>query len=175
MRSFAGLYFVTRFAMFLTNTTAVLLDISTFDSYFSRNIVFTVTALMIALCRPYKKTYMNIMDTCLLAYMGIFCHLMSSHYGFRDKAKFMITTEIVILVPLVGFVLFLCVTSLQRVFTKHQFEVVYRKCINFLQNSSILEACARFCQSDEIESVHVVSDSTVVEISNDYGAINIYS
>ena len=173
MRSFAGLYFVTRFALFLTNTTAVLLDISTFDPYFSRNIVFTVTALIIALFRPYKKMYMNIMDTCLLAYMGIFCHLMSSHYGFRDKAKFMITTEIVILAPLGGFVLFFCVRSLQHVFTKHQFEAAYHKFINFLQNSAILGVCAR--HSNENDNVHLVSDSTVLVLSNDYGSINIYN
>ena len=61
MRSFSGMYFFLRLMIYLSGT----LNRITFylDQHFAQGLVFTIVALLIALCRPYKKTYMNIMDT----------------------------------------------------------------------------------------------------------------
>ena len=73
MRSFAGLYFVARILLFLSNVLAGGLHISENDPYFMRNIVLTITVLLIIVCRPYKQAYMNKIDTLLLIHNGLNC------------------------------------------------------------------------------------------------------
>ena len=85
MRSFAGLYFLVRLVQFLANGIGGVLIISKNDPFLSRNIIFTITGLLIALCRPYKATYMNVLDTLLLAHLGISCHLMSSDASMSKR------------------------------------------------------------------------------------------
>ena len=79
MRSFAGLSFVLRGMLFLSNVLGGLLMISKDDPFFIRNIVFTAALMLISLCRPYKEMYMNVLDILLLAHSGIICHLLSSY------------------------------------------------------------------------------------------------
>ena len=71
MRSFAGLYFVARFLLFLSNIMSAGLQISKYDPYFMRNVILVITLLLIAVCRPYKETYMNKVDTILLLHAGL--------------------------------------------------------------------------------------------------------
>ena len=59
MRSFAGLYFVARVLLFLSNIMAAELHVSENDPYFMRNIALTITLLLIAVCRPYKEAYIH--------------------------------------------------------------------------------------------------------------------
>ena len=63
MRSFAGLYFVVRLMIFVSNLIAGVLLISQDDPFLVGNIIFTITTLrlLVALCRPYKEVYMNVM------------------------------------------------------------------------------------------------------------------
>ena len=72
MRSFAGLYFFLRFIPFffrINKYTAV----NVVWSYLV--FIFLACTLLIALVRPYKKVYMNVIDTLLLADLTLLCHL----------------------------------------------------------------------------------------------------
>ena len=60
--------------------------------------------VLVALCKPYRKIYMNILDTLLLADLGILCHLMSSYAGFQGKANFVIAFEVMVAVPFTAWV-----------------------------------------------------------------------
>ena len=77
MRSFAGLYFIVRPMIFIARPIASIpvFVTSNNDPYLSRNVIFVAVSLLIALCRPNNKTYMNVLDSLLLAHLGIFCHL----------------------------------------------------------------------------------------------------
>ena len=118
MRSFAGLYFVVRLVIFLSNPISSVLLISKNDPYLVRNIIFTITVLLIALCRPYRKTYINMLDTLLLAHLGIFCHLMSSYAGFQDEANLVIAFEVMVALPLAGFVIVCLLQTIWKI-VKH--------------------------------------------------------
>ena len=93
MRSFAGLYFVARVLLFLSNVLAgawpwTSYNIIRLDPYFMRNIVLAIIlVLLITLCRPYKKAYMNKIDTLLLIHNGLVCHLVPAEYGFMQKRE----------------------------------------------------------------------------------------
>ena len=107
MRSFAGLYFITRFLLFLSNTMAGGLHISENNPYFVRNLTFMITALLIALCRPYKESYMNKIDAILLVHIGLLCHFVSVEGSFKNRRILAITLEVMIMFPLLCFILFL--------------------------------------------------------------------
>ena len=128
MRSFAGMYFITRFMLYLTISVAGLLKISKDDSYLLKHFVFAITALMIALCRPYKKTYINVLGTLLLVHMGLICHLISSHDGFEDEDNFVNVFEAMMAVPFAGFVLFILVKTFIQTFNIHKIKVASQRC-----------------------------------------------
>jgi hypothetical protein len=132
MRSFAGLYFVARILLFLSTTIAIVLDISNNDPFFIRGTIITIAALLIALCKPYKKTYMNVLDTILLLHFGLLCHLVSAETGFSNKKILAITFEAMIALPLLCCVLFLTakVLKLQKVLKSlaKVCRVFYQKC-----------------------------------------------
>ena len=72
MRSFSGLYFVLRVLSPLFFVTHRFLPQWTYET-----ILFLSAAMLIALVRPYKKMYMNILDSLLLAILAVNCHLLS--------------------------------------------------------------------------------------------------
>jgi hypothetical protein len=122
MRSFAGLYFVARVLLFLSNVLARALQISENDPYFMRNIVLAITVLLIVVCRPYKEAYMNKIDTILLIHIGLFCHLVSTEDGFRNERSLAITFEVMIMFPL------LCFLIVKSSRLQKNLKIFYQKC-----------------------------------------------
>ena len=114
MRSFAGLYFILRVAMFFTKGIGGLLMVSNNDPYFIRGILFTATLVLISLCRPYKELYMNVLDIMLLADLALLCHLVSSYTGFQVQANFVFTVSVMVLLPFAGFILLVTVRALKK-------------------------------------------------------------
>ena len=130
MRSFAGLYFAVRLMLFLSNAVpgGVLL-ISENDPYLLRHIIFTITAILVALCKPYKETYMNVLDVLLLAHLGIFCHFMSSYAGFHHKVIFVTAFEVMISLPFAVSVIFFLARALQKAYIKTRvLQMLFQKC-----------------------------------------------
>ena len=125
MRSFAGLYFVARLLLFLSNLMAAGFHVSENDPYFMRNVVFAITLLLIAVGRPYKETYMNNIDTILLIHIGLFCHLVSAEHGFKNEKILAITFQVMMMFPLLGFILFLIMKG-SRLQTA--LKGIYQKC-----------------------------------------------
>ena len=68
MRSFSGIYFVLRIIIY--SAEAVTRATFNFDSPLVQEFILSVTALLIAISRPYKRTYTNIMDSILLLHMA---------------------------------------------------------------------------------------------------------
>jgi uncharacterized membrane protein YfcA len=118
MRSFAALYFIVRPLMFVANSILSVAYISNNDPYLGRSAVFVVTALVIAICRPYKRMYMNVLDVLLLAHFGLICHLVSSYPGFQYQAPFVITFDVMLVLPFLGFVLLVSLKIFQKARSK---------------------------------------------------------
>jgi hypothetical protein len=131
MRSFAGLYFIVRPLPFIAGAVVSVFMISNNDPYFPRSIVFIATSLMIALCRPYKKMYMNVLDSLLLAHLAILCHLISSYPGFQNTDNFVYVGLAMIALPFVCFVLFFILRAFKKIVKSSGFERCLRKCKTF--------------------------------------------
>ena len=127
MRSFAGLYFVLRMILIVTKPLGDLLMISNFDPFYSRNIIFTVALVLISVCRPYKQMYMNMLDTLLLAHLGLLCHLFSSYPGFEIQANFVYTTSAILLMPFAVFVVLILANIFQQIMKTHAFKASINK------------------------------------------------
>ena len=76
MRSFVSLYYFVHLLFFSLIFTGLPLpecvDVNVSD------VLFTVMSILVAIVRPYKKTYMNIADTLILAHLGLFFHLLDA-------------------------------------------------------------------------------------------------
>jgi hypothetical protein len=137
MRSFAGLYFIVRPLPFIAGAIASIFMISNNDPYFPRSIVFMATSLVIALCRPYNKMYMNVLDSLLLAHLAILCHLISSYPGFQHTANFVYVSLAMFALPFVCFVLFFIhrafkkLKVVKKIVKSSGFERFLRKCKTF--------------------------------------------
>ena len=130
MRSFAGLYFILRPLPFFAGAVVSIpiLKISNNDPYFPRSIVFITTSLMIALCRPYNKMYMNVLDSLLLAHLAILCHLISSYPGFQHRDNFVYTASAMMALPFTCFMLFFIYRAFKKIVKSSGFERFLRKC-----------------------------------------------
>jgi hypothetical protein len=168
MRSFAGLYFVTRVLLFLSNVLAGGLQISENDPYFMRNIVLAITVLLIVVCRPYKEAYMNKVDTILLIHLGLLCHLVSAEDGFRNEKILAITFEVMIMFPLLCFILFLIVkTSRLQKNLKNLYQK-YKSCI-----ARRNEEQEEFSSPYNSPSVHqILIEPIALEENYYYGAVD---
>ena len=118
MRSFAALYFIVRPLIFVANSILSVAYISNNDPYLGRSVVFVLTALVIAICRPYKRMYMNVLDALLLAHFGLICHLISSYPGFQYQAPFVITFDVMLLLPFLVFIVFVSLKIFQKARSK---------------------------------------------------------
>jgi hypothetical protein len=105
MRSLAGLYFAAKILLFLSDVIAFMLKFSIYNPFFIRGIIITITTLLIALCRPYKKSYMNVLDTILLLHFSLLCHLVSAENRFIPK-NCAVAFEVMAVLPLFCCVLF---------------------------------------------------------------------
>ena len=83
MRSFSGIYFLLRIMIYFT--VAFSRATLNLDPYFARGFIFSVAALIIALYRPYKRKYMNIMDCILLFQLATFCYVIASTTSLNGK------------------------------------------------------------------------------------------
>ena len=66
--------------------------------------LFSLTAVTIALCKPYKKSYMNISDALLLSHMALTCHILSSNTKNMLFVPFM---QALLLIPFAIFTVYI--------------------------------------------------------------------
>ena len=141
-----------------------------FQTIFAKNVILVVASLLIALCRPYKKTYMNVLDTLLLAHFGLFCHLISSYQGFQISyhSSFVYTFEIVLAAPLIVFLMLLAFSCLCKVRDSPTFS---QKC-KYLSWSMTCDCRNSVKRNDTSSSEQPLIESTHIKNNNSYGAID---
>ena len=141
MRSFSGLYFIVRISVVVVYGISNQLEFANNDPWLPRGILFSVTALVIALLRPYKATYMNILDTLLLKHLATFCHLMSSCDAFKFHFHFVPSMLTLLCLPIAGFVL---TVAYHKLFAR-RLNLVLRK----LKHCLIVCSCNLLASSSE--------------------------
>ena len=174
MRSFAALHFLLRLLLLSAGPVASLMTISNTDPYFPRNVIAVAASLLTALCRPYKKTYMNVLDTLLLAHFGLSCHLVSSYPGFVKHTSFVYTFEAMCAFPFFVFVFFISLKVVQKARNTRVYAVLSQKCRNrclcrdtiFQCKNSTLSCCSLPIEQPLVEHAHSPEVST--EYNNRY-------
>ena len=86
MRSFAGFYFLLRYLPFLFYALGMQHTFFTLWSYLV--LIYLSSSLLIALVRPYKATYMNVLDTLMLGFAAFTCAVLSQQYSVHQKILF---------------------------------------------------------------------------------------
>ena len=110
MRAFSGLYFLVRILVIVA--PMALSHHIGMTVWFIRGAIFLFAALIVTLCRPYKKTYMNVSDALLLSHLVLLCHFISSK--MRDSASVYVAIQMAILTPFAIFLLLLIIWVMSR-------------------------------------------------------------
>ena len=109
MRSFAGLYFFLRFLQFLYYPFKLYKIPISFWSYLV--LIFLATTVLIALARPYRQNYMNILDTLLLAHITFISQLFLGDFSDSKEIQLLIIN----LIPASSLGLFLLLSMCLKV------------------------------------------------------------
>ena len=112
MRSFSGLYFLLR--VFVSVGIESIPNHFDIEPWFARGTLLCLAAVAIALCKPYKKSYMNVSDALLLSHMAALCHITSSNTDNIFFVPFMPQT--VILIPFGVFTVYILFRTLHGVY-----------------------------------------------------------
>ena len=162
MRSFSGIYFLLRIMVYFAEAISkITLKL---DQHFAQGFVFTIAALLIALSRPYKKTYMNVMDTMLLTYMAIFCYIIASTSNLNHKPpNFLLLMHLMIAVPFVIIFLFIVYRMTHGMLKKHlQWPSFATECLTGL----------KMVGTKLYESLTFTSQNLTLSETASYGTIN---
>lgn len=89
LRSFSVLYFLLRYLPASNKIvhSAKSLHVTNWQYL---GFLFSFAALLIACVKPYKNKYMNILDTLLLAYISLVCHLLSREWFSGAETQILI-------------------------------------------------------------------------------------
>ena len=99
MRSFSGLYFLLQWFLFIAEAFAKATGY--FQPFLLPGVLFSFTALIIALTKPYKIAYMTCLDTLIVFNLAIQCFILS-----LEEQKLPIL-QILILIPIFIFIVVL--------------------------------------------------------------------
>ena len=163
MRSLSGLYLLSR--VLLIGMHPALLRSFSISTWFSYSILFLVTTLLIAYLKPYKVSYMNVLDVTILMALTLLCLLLSVD-PFRAQGT---VVYIVTLIPAGVLVLFIISKNvfsrvLSQTVVKQEVAVLCCKC---LKKQSIAIDSAEddlLRMTDSNEPVHQPITSTVVSL-----------
>ena len=107
LRSFSGLYFFLRIALYLLGPLSdSLLKINnniwmTDAIWFPTGTVFMITALTVALIKPYQKNYMNYLDALLLSNIAFCCLVLKAEIHVLIIIRLLFFSPILVLILIV--------------------------------------------------------------------------
>ena len=158
MRSLVVLYFLLRLIV------DVLFLVTSFEYATFATVLYGGCSLMIAILRPYKKAYMNIIDALLLGNMALLTLMINRLYhntGIQDRARNDYLTSFFILIlctflsfPLLGYVGFLTYQVLKclcKRFKKTRKMQFFKTISNFSETEAISEDIANLEDNSNLE------------------------
>ena len=116
MRSFSGLYFFLRMMILLILCLSHAFGGHHISQWYSVGILLLITTVAIALAKPYRKTYMNYLDTSLLSIFTILCFtvsLRSEWYAINAVARILLASPLVVTI---SFLILRKITNLLKKF-----------------------------------------------------------
>ena len=106
MRWCSGLYFFLMVATYtLYLVTRHLVGVS--DHWFTKGIMFWAASLVVTTIKPYNKGYRNILDSLLLAHLGILCSIMSLPSDGYFGSHYVLVVQFLCLIPFAVLILYI--------------------------------------------------------------------
>ena len=134
MRSLASAYFILRLVVILTFQMTSLDTALTFAAV----VLYASYGFVIALVRPYKKTYMNIIDTLIMANLALLALMLNKLYLEDSNTSLILSYVIIIcifsLLPLLGLTGFVAYGILRRI--RSELDLFHTKMENKKRRSS---------------------------------------
>ena len=143
MRSFSGIHFLLRFYCFVGWRFFLIFKITNRGSFF-KVIGLVAVSILVAYVKPYKKTYMNIIDILLLSYTALFYFINAE--GKIFTSKFGVINLVYLLLPMLTFLVVIGVW-----FAMFLYQKVSHKFTN--RSISRRSECADNATSDAQESL----------------------
>jgi hypothetical protein len=150
LRGFASLYFLLRIIIYLSSITEHFLSYSA--------LILGATGFLIAIVRPYKKTYMNVIDTLILANMALACTLVNMSrqepLGSNEAVAYLGIAIIVGTFPSIGFLTFLLckITPFRRLLVQVKQKIKVYSCPLSLCNDGSSRHIESACRNNSDES-----------------------
>ena len=161
MRSFSGIYFLLRIIIYMAETFTGSQAMIDLDPQFARGFFFSVAALIIALSRPYKRKYMNIMDCILLFHMATFCYMIASTTGLNHKpSMYLVMMHMMIAFPFIFIFLITIYRITRGIFRKH------------FSQLSPLSQCSACLKSAKVKFCGSFTSQNLTSPETTYGTIN---
>ena len=160
MRSFSGLHFVLRILAPLFFITHRFLPKWTYET-----ILFTSAAMLIALVQPYKKMYMNVLDSLLLALLATLGHLLSTSPDYSATRNIEVFT--ICLIPGVAFWLYLVFKLVFKLWKQ-----LLRHCSCIMKLMKMLNVVKHSQRDQLLTHVHPTSSTVTIADVCSYGSIH---
>ena len=149
MRYFSGFYFVLCMSLILCPPN--FHHLLGLDVWFTSGLILSIAVLVFALCRPYKKMYVNVCDTLLLFHLATISYILSQ----KNIKYFVPLMQSLTLFPFILLVFVIC------------FKFMFKPC------SSLFVKCLRKCFRNRNSSLNLYhNDVEIVQSLNSYGTIN---
>ena len=134
MRCFSGLYFILRITPFLIKLIvrpfSTYYATLTFHWYYSGTVFFAI-ALIVGITKPYKKAYMNYLDTLILSNLAVL------YYTFVSEINMLPLMRILLAIPILVFITHMIIKTIKICFVGRSLpqcpclKLVMRKIISF--------------------------------------------
>ena len=149
MRYFSGIYFFLYFCSVLNAT--MFHHFFEFKKWFTFGLTYSIMVLLIALCRPYKKMYVNVCDTLLLFHSATIFYILSQN----NIKHFVPLMQSLILFPFILLLFVIC------------FKFMFKPCSSLF----VMWLCKCFRNRNSCLNVYQ-NDAKIVHSLNSYGTIN---
>ena len=122
-RKFSAVYFILRSLVIIIYTSQKVPSIVSSNTWFFAIVLFSSISILISFVKPYKKTYMNLVDTLLLALLSLLCLLVST--PFKNTLLVAFCTLILLSTPMIVFLFILTL----NIFCKLKCLKIFKKCL----------------------------------------------
>lgn len=158
LRCFVCLPFLLRLTIFFGLVTQSL-----FTFWFFYFVFFASASLLIAIVQPYKKAYMNILDSLILANLALFGILFILYLSFglnqhQHSTFFLVLLLITFSLPLLGFIFVVSFTIFKDKIPANWIKVCNKNCCRSSTSVSLPE------QDSEVQENAQVSSTSTTEV-----------
>ena len=168
-RSLSGLYF---FLIIIVYTIYVATRhlIGMEDKWFSKGIIFWLAALIIGMVKPYKVRYANVLDSLILANLGIICGILSLPSKNYFNSYYVLIVHVMCLIPYAALFIYILQRVIRRLCQMHYIKNVWNLTKNFCScprnRHNEVPDCDTDTEREPAEQKPLISSTVIATLQN---------